>query len=37
MTKLGEIKEELDDKIMKLETKFGESLSNYEERLLRGL
>ena len=37
MTKLADIKEELDSKIMKLETKVGESLTIYEERLLRGL
>jgi hypothetical protein len=37
MTKLAEIKEEMDEKIIKVEVKFGESLANYEERLLRGL
>lgn len=37
MTKLAEVKEELDEKIMKVEAKVGDSLSNYEERLLRGL
>jgi hypothetical protein len=37
MTKLGEIKEEIDVRVTKLENRLNEGLSNYEERLVRGL